>query len=268
LYSQNVSHEGGTKMTNKKVRLRILALALIFITGGAFAQEAETTTGTTPQNDGAGVKTPKNVVTLDIGPIIIGVGIKTMGKMMSDGEEGLSSSGFGIGAQYERQIFDKLGVGGRFAYLGGGIGLTEDGSALAMKLSSFSFEGHARFYPGKKGTFFLDGMVGLAIMSASFEGKFRYEDKHTEHIDFRVSRGFFKLGGKLGWRIDFGKPGGFMFEPSIGYYAGIGLGDTLGKKLSKELDEDVTEFDDIFSLIQNFIFVGGPRVSLAFGWRF
>ncbi|MDR0322389.1 MAG: hypothetical protein LBI28_12885, partial [Treponema sp.] len=123
-------------MTNKKVKLGILALALIFIAGGAFAQEAETTTGTTPQNDVASVKTPKNTITVDIGPTIIGFGIKAAGKMISDGEEGMSSSGFGIGAQYERQIFDKFTVAGRFAYLGGGIGFSDGGDSAAVKLHS------------------------------------------------------------------------------------------------------------------------------------
>jgi hypothetical protein len=239
-------------MTNKKVLMVILA---IFIAGGAFAQEAEESM-------------PMNTITVDIGPTIIGIGMGVAGRMLSGDEEGLSSSGFGIGLQYERQIFDQFSVAGRFAYLGGGIGYSEDGSSLGMKLSSFSLEAHARFYPGKARTFFLDGMLGYANMAVAFDGTFVNDDGKKENVDFKVSRGFFKLGGKLGWRVDFGKPGGFIFEPSLGYYAGIGLGDTLGEKLSKELDEDVTELDEIFSLIQNFIFVGGPRISLAFGWRF
>jgi hypothetical protein len=28
------------------------------------------------------------------------------------------------------------------------------------------------------------------------------------------------------------------------------------------------DLDEIFSLVEKFIFIGGPRFSLAFGWRF
>jgi hypothetical protein len=247
------------KMANKKVLVVILA---IFIAGGAFAQEeAESSMS------GDYGSMPMNTITVDIGPMIIGLGIGAAGKMISEDEDGVSSSGFGIGVQYERQIFDKLSAAFRFAYLGGGIGYTDAGSSFAMKINSLSFEGHARYYPWAA-NFFLDGMLGLAIMSIGFDGTWEYEDGERKGIDFSVSRSFFKIGAKIGWRIDFGNPGGFVFEPSFGYYAGLGLGDTLGQKLSKEIGEDVTDLDDIFSLASSLIFVGGPRLSLAFGWRF
>jgi hypothetical protein len=238
-------------MTNKKVKLGVLALMLTFIAGGAFAQEEE-----------AEESMPMNTVTVDIGPMIIGIGIGVAGNMISEGEDGASSSGFGIGVQYERQIFDKLSATFRFAYLGGGLGYKDDEASFSMKLNSLSFEGHARFYPWAA-NFFLDGMMGLAVMSVSFDGKYDGKDEN-----FSISQSFFKLGAKIGWRIDFGDPGGFVFEPSLGYYAGIGMGDSLGEKLSKELGEDVSDLDLVFSMIQNFVFVGGPRLSLAFGWRF
>jgi len=218
---------------------------------------------------------PKNTITVDFGPTIIGAAIGGIGNMI--GEEGFSTSGFGIAAQYERQILEKLSVGGRFAYLGAGSGIAEEGAGLKtvleMKLTSFSLEGHARYYPFGQ-IFFLDGMLGYANMLVAFSGEMIAEDeygnKDKESVSLFASRSYFKLGAKLGWRINFSKRGGFTFEPSIGYYGGIGLGDTFGKKLAGDLGGDIddSDFDVIFSIYENFIFIGGPRVTLSFGWRF
>ena len=229
----------------------IVLVLLAFAAGGIFAQ-----------TDFAAMA--KNTVTVDLGPTIIGAGIKGLGKMIDD--TGASTSGFGIGVQYERQLLQRVTVAGRFAYLGGGIGISEEGYSYEMKLSSFSIEGHGRYYP-LRGTFFLDGMLGFANMTLNLSGKVPVESGNIS-ASVKASRGFFKLGAKLGWRICFGKNGGVTFEPSLGYYGGLGFGDTIGKKLSKAIGEDVTDFDDAFNIIQNIIFVGGPRVSLALGYRF
>jgi hypothetical protein len=229
--------------------------------------------------------TPKHTVTADIGPTIIGLGIGAAGSMI--GEEGLSTSGFGIGIQYDYQIFSMLGVGGRFAYLGGGFGISmgsTDGSfsekaSLGINLDSFSFEGHARFYP-LGGSFFLDGMLGFAVMTVSFNGELYVEEENTGksqkvEIEQGWSRSYFKIGAKLGWRVDFGRRGGFIFEPSFGWSAAVGIGDTFGQQLTAYSKEnlggeadDLTELDDAFWVLESFIFVGGPRMSLAFGWKF
>ncbi len=244
-------------MRKKCIVLMVLAAILI---GGAFAQ-----------TDFDAM--PKNTIIVDFGPTIVGAGIGAIGNTI--GEDGVSSSGFGIAAQYERQLLRKVSVGLRFAYLGGGLGFAEEQSGLKaglnMKLSSFSLEGHVRFYPFAK-TFFLDGMLGYAYMSAAFSGEVigtsDYGVKVKEAVSFTASRNYFKLGAKLGWRIDFGKPGGFIFEPSLGYYGGIGIGDSLGKKLSAGVGEDISDFDEAFTILENFIFIGGPRLTLSFGWRF
>ena len=232
------------------------------IAGGAFAQ-------TTYQ------AMAKNTITVDVGPTIVGAVIGSVGKIIGD-DSGISSSGFGIGAQYERQIFRHMSVAGRFAYLGGGLGYTETennlDASLEMKFSSFSIEGHARYYPFGE-TFFLDGMLGYGNLSMNFSGSVYAEEggqKTRESVSFTALRSYVKLGAKLGWRISFGKKGGFTFEPALGYYGGIGLGDSFGKQLSSELDEgDIdNDLDAMFQILENFIFIGGPRVSLSFGWRF
>ena len=230
-----------------------------FVAGWSFAQ---TDSGTMP----------KNTVTVDFGPTIVGAAIKGIGNLL--GEEGVSTSGFGIAAQYERQLLEKLSVAGRFAYLGGGMGYAikeaELKAVLSINLFSFSTEGHVRFYPGD--TFFLDGMLGYANMTTKFSGEVigtnAYGIRAKESVSLKASRSYFNFGAKLGWRIDFGKPGGFIFEPSLGYYGEVGLGDTLGKRLSDDIKEDISDVDPLFKMLERYIFIGGPRFSLAFGWKF
>jgi len=249
----------------RKVWLLILT---VFAAGSIFAQTSF-------------AKMAKNTITLDTGPIITGIAISKLGDMISD-SEGLSTSGFGFALQYERQINQKFTVAGRFAYLSGTIGYKENyldnalNSTLSMELSSFSIEGHARYYP-KGRIFFLDGMLGYANMSADFSGELLAANQ-TDLVSVLVeaSRGFFKFGAKLGWRISFGKNGGFTFEPSLGYYGGISGGDTLGRQLLASLGVDqlfdindiASNIDIISGYLEDFIFIGGPRVSLAFGYRF
>jgi len=227
---------------------------------------------------------PKNAITVDFGPIIIGVTIGIAGSILTEDVEGVNVSGFGIATQYERQLLKQLSVAGRFAYLGANLGFSEeeggDKAVLEMELSSFSLESHVRYYPFGE-TFFLDGMLGFANMSADFSGEIITTNEETnkkdvEKIAADLSRGYFKYGVKLGWRVDFGKPGGFVFEPAFGYYWGSGAGDTFGKQLKdyavKHYDEgddiDIKDIDDAFSIIEQFIFIGGPRMTLSFGWRF
>ena len=224
----------------------------------------------------------KNTLTVDLGPTIVGLAISKVGSLINDVEQGASSAGFGIGAQYERQLSQRFSAAARFAYLKGGLGYTSeeiDGGitvkgTLDLNLSSFSVEGHVRYYPFAE-TFFLDGMAGYANMSAGFSGSYIGRDSagriEQESVSFTGKRNFFKFGGKVGWRICFGKNGGFTFEPAVGYYGGAGFGDTFGKQLSKKIeiiDIDIDEVDKAFSMVEKFVFVGGPRVTLSFGWRF
>jgi hypothetical protein len=259
----------GEKMT-KRI---LLALVLSVLTAGVVFS----------QTDFKGMA--KNTITVDIGPTIVGATIGGIGNLFG-GSEGLSSSGFGIGAQYERQILQKLSVAGRFAYLGGGVGFSQnitdsglDASVnFGINISSYSLEGHARFYPGSQ-TFFLDGMLGYANLTVKFSGSVVVDTgSSTERmgIDLVASQGFFKMGAKIGWRITFGKNGGFTFEPSFGYSFGVGGKNTVWNQLSNQIKEragtDAEIEDDsigeLFDIIQKFVFIGGPRLSLALGWRF
>jgi len=247
---------------NKKILLSLI-LAVI-LAGTGFAQDFESM--------------PKNTITVDIGPTIFGMEItSTLNSLGAD--SGVSGAGFGIAAQYERQLAEKLSVGGRFAYLGADIGTKGDDFSIQLSISSFSIEGHGRFYPGA-GSFFLDGMMGYANLAIGFDGSMNIEEgsgTKKESVSLSVPRNYFKYGIKIGWRIDFGDAGGFVFEPSFGWYSGIGLGDTLGtgfaktinKKFGGNPDKDaVDSLDTEFEILENYIFIGGPRLSLSFGWRF
>ena len=241
-----------------KKGLIVLILAAL-VAGGVFAQSDFSSMA-------------KNTITVDLGPTIIGAAFGAMGSMMGDSD--INTSGFGIGGQYERQILKNLSAAARFAYLGAGLGVADgDGTArveLEMNLKSFSVEGHVRFYPLGE-TFFLDGLLGYANLSTGFSGEVRISDSgfsHTEKASLTASRSYLKLGAKLGWRKSFGRNGGFTFEPSFGYSYGIGLGDSIPKQLFDDVGGEVDEVDQLYKYIESIVFIGGPRVSLAFGYRF
>jgi len=247
-------------------RSLIVLILVAVVAGGAFAQ--------------------KNTVTLDVGPTIVGLAIPAAFKALGNSvDENLSinSSGFGIGAQYEYQPFEKVSFAGRFAYLGSSFGYTSNDVGVTAKVnisaSSFSVEGHARYYPFTGGVFFVDGMVGYGRLMTDFSGQviaIQMGTRYAESVSTSPSRNYIKLGGKLGWRKCFGKDGaGFTFEPSVGYSFGIGMGQTIGKQLADSVADatgnvvqDVGDFDDAFRFLEQLVFIGGPRVSLAFGWRF
>ena len=142
--------------------------------------------------------------------------------------------------QYERQIMKKFSLGSRVEmfYFG------ED-------MINFSAEVHARYYPSSD-VFFLNGILGYAAFLHSFE------------MDAQRSlTNYFLIGAKIGWRIDFGKPGGFVLEPSFGYTLAFG-------KTINAIDDDYEWYiftnEFMNALIRNM--VGGPKVSICLGYRF
>jgi len=217
---------------------------------------------------------PKNTITVDFGPTIVGAVFKMLEEPMDD--EGKSSSGFGIGVQYERQIQEKMTLAGKFVYIGFGYENVDNDfyqkAALGITVNSFALEGHFRLYPTGD-TFFLDGMVGYAGLSVIFSGEIieNINGKRTvSSTSVSTYRSYIKYGSKIGWRVDFGKLGGFIFEPSFGYYGGLSFGKTIGKQLADNFDGDIDtrDVDYMFGFLEEFILVAGPRFSLSFGWRF
>jgi hypothetical protein len=189
---------------------------------------------------------PKNTITVDVGTtayFLLLTGILNIVNLDS------SMYVIGIAAQYERQIAEKVSAAVRLEY---GI-LDTPGSEPKWRMSSFSVEGHGRYYPGQ-GVFFLDGTLGYANVFADFSSTKR-EIKPSAH--------YFKFGAKLGWRIDFDKPGGFVLEPAVVYYGAVGT----------DLEAGYEKYlGNIFNFLTNSIarglFVEGLRFSLGLGYRF
>jgi len=235
-------------MKNKILFILIFAL----ITGGVvYSQDFKST--------------PKNAFVIDVGPALAASIQNSIGEAID-----VNFDNFRIGAHYERELQKHFSVGLRFVYINCGFGY-EDGSNVPWDdLSSFSLEGHFRYYP-KGDTFFINFMLGYAYLLADFSGLIDIEDGHGSHdkkrIFYKAQRDYIKYGGKLGWRVDFGKPGGFIFEPSFGWYGGIGLGETTGDKYKREFGKNMPEYTLLWYL-ENWILVGGPQFSLAFGLRF
>jgi hypothetical protein len=148
---------------------------------------------------------PRNTITVDVAPTIAALGAGWAGSLID--EEGISlSPGFGIGAQYEFQFFERLSVAARFAYLRGGMGFSTQEELIGVPVKgdaefnfdSFSIEGHVRFYPFA-GAFFVDGMAGWARMNAAADGDVvvnAFGISILDPINVKASRDFLKLGAK------------------------------------------------------------------------
>jgi hypothetical protein len=261
-------------MTKKGLLMLVL---VVFIAGGVFAQSFESM--------------PKNTVTVDVGPTVLGLAfgqvVNLAGKLPFIEEmPDIDASGFGIAAQYERQLLSQISIALRGAYLGLDLGLgygsTQSGLSLNlagdMGLKAISAEAHARFYPFA-GSFFVGGMVGygnLAMdLTGTITGNFMGQNR-TESLPSLGARNYAKLGARVGWRMDLGSPGGFVFEPSLGYDHAIGLGDSFGErfKFSGDLANNtqvrnmVDNIGKTLDLLDSYVFAGGPRLTLGFGWRF
>jgi len=244
-----------------------LTLAAV-VTGGAFAQE--------------------NTVTVDIGPTIVGVAMPIVVNAIFTEGVG-TSTGLGIAAQYERRILEQFSVAGRFAYMGLDAGASvksgKEKTSVTYKPAAVTVEGHARYYPfsgadhlGK--AFFCDGMLGYAYMNSAFYAEYWNENGILLPINIfapdDAQMNFFKLGAKVGTRIVFGDNGGFVFEQAVGWDLGVGGGEKLGtkydewaKKRGDSVDQETVDtFNGMFKALEDFIFAGGPRVTLSIGWNF
>jgi len=185
---------------------------------------------------------PKNTITVDMG--------LTTAAFIA--WEITGNTSFGTAIQYERQILSRVSALGRFEYRGMGI-TSSDGSKANM--ASFSAEGHGRYFP-EGDIFFFDGMLGYAL--------FNYKDKAINSMSH-----YFKLGAKLGWRIDFGKPGGFVLEPAVGYYWAIGKSNIEFIEGSDEISGFFNQWlNQMYDYIIKGYFVGGPQICFGLGYRF
>ena len=245
----------------KRKRQFFFALVLVVIIAGkVFAQDEQT---------------PKNVFTVDFVPVIFGgiAGISEGMFTLEGGEpSGADISGIGIAVQYERQIKPKISVAGKFFYLGinfkiGGSSPWE--SSFIVDILTFSVEGHVRYYPYEK-SFFLGCLLGYGYISylGSMSGG------GGSNMDISVHNNYLKTGVKVGWRTDFGTPGGFMFETSLGFDNAIRISDSTPVQLIKKAEGDhelvtyIKENSSIINKLESLILVGGPRITISLGWCF
>jgi hypothetical protein len=224
-------------MSNAKFR-RAIVLALVFFLfagGTVFTEESDEE-----------ISLPHNTVVIDVAPLIGG---QFMRLLYLDTDRTII---YGFGVHYERQLTKNSSVSGRFAY--GRMAFFDynhyGDNDYYQDMSSFSGEGHYRYYTAND-TFFLDGMLGYS--------NFIYDSSYEE----RTIIHYVILGPKVGWRIDFGKPGGFVLEPAVGYYLAI------GKNKNFYNDDILSKLANVMNnMMAKGILAGGMRVSLGLGYRF
>ena len=203
----------------KKILL-ILVFSLI-ASGIVFADDDDT-----GKEEGK-TKSPKHTITIDA----TSTAASLFASLLLGDTLGLNSFIIISALQYEYQLTYRTSLSGRF-------GIKYLSFADLFYATAMSFEGHFRFYPSAR-AFFLDAEAGYALFMVS--------EQNNSHLA--------TIGGKLGWRIDFGKPGGFVLEPALGYLFPIG-------KIRSDYSDIGTDF-----FIKHY-FIGGFQIGLNMGARF
>ena len=213
------------------MNLKYAVLLIVFLLSGAaiFADETQS-------------ELPKNAIAIDVGP--------TLTYLFLSGIMAITDThvfSIGVGAQYERQITEKISIEGRLGY---GV-LNSFGYDSKWNMFSFSSEIAGRYY--LLSTYFLGLSLGYANVFSDIAN-----EKTAAH--------FFRLGGKMGWRIDFKEPGGFILEPAIAYYVGI------GPNPSYDYDDALSYLNSMLGFLNynigRMLFIDGFRLSLCLGYRF
>ena len=230
-----------------------LVLAFLLLAGGILcANEIDNDGNTADETDADTliITFPKNVITIDVG--------QAASLLLLTGMINSSDMFFftcGVAAQYERQITKKASVAGQFEYRIMEI-LDE------WRMQAFSADVHGRYYPTKKNTFFLGGSLGYAAVLYDFS---------TPEQEIKSIAHYAKIGGKLGWRIDFKKPGGLVLEPALG------LNIVFGTRIKTGYEKDDDSIfgvllggllNSTYDFLARWALAGGFRFSLGLGYRF
>ncbi|MCL2558459.1 MAG: hypothetical protein FWE09_08265, partial [Treponema sp.] len=186
----------------------------------------------------------RNAVALDIRPDLLFVGFLT--DILVDERAVV----FGIAPWYARSLTENLSVGGRLGYSVFNVGTWD--------MQSFSVDASVRYgYRYGFGIMFAEGTLGYAnvfIRDSSWETR-REAQAH-----------FFKYGGKLGQRFEFGRPGGFMLETALGFAL------TAGGNLETWSADEVYGLGSMANFMQNYVtrymLIGGVHLHVSFGYVF
>jgi len=239
-----------------KTKIALFIGILVLLSGIAFADDINEEAALPEdsaafENNNEDADIGLNIITIDLSPALYS--LINLGIMSSIAP----ATGFGVGAQYERQINDKMSAAVRFEY--GMYDMSDN--KRKWQMSCFQTEGHFRLY-SNNGIFFSDFLLGYGYVLF---------DNSRPDLRTIIDAHYFKYGAKIGWRIDFNKPGGFVFEPGIGLYGAFGTKfketesfdefPILGDFLSALFDEMNNAWADV-------LFFSGIRFSLSFGYRF
>ncbi|MDR2467934.1 MAG: hypothetical protein LBD22_03125 [Spirochaetaceae bacterium] len=145
-----------------------------------------------------------------------------------------------FGAHYERMLTPKFGIGAE-AYF----------NSFVFFWNTIGFKAMGRIYP-TKGLFF---GLGLGLGFYTGDGDFEYSRNGTTVTveDTLVGITGFLIEPEIGYKIDFGKPGGFYLEPTLGLPVVLGV-------------QKATVF---FNDVEGSFGVGmNPRLHLGLGFAF
>ena len=225
-------------------KIIVIICLLMIINGPIFAnieeRIKEIDSGNEIDDINMGTALPQNFISYDA--------YLSFAYLLTGGLAGMPS--FGGAFQYERQITDTISAAGRLDYRM----MRTDSSDPHVGMTAYSAEAHVRYYHDGE-NFFINGMLGYAL--------FHYISTNSYNPVNEVFH-FFKYGGKIGWRIDLGRPGGIFLEPSFGYYV------AAGPYIDIEPSDGVFSgfFNMAFNAMIRGFFVGGPQVSLGLGYSF
>ena len=221
-----------------KKNIFLIFLLLLLTSGSAFADD-----------EGRDTALPKNTFSVDVG--------KTAFLLLTSGIANITdfaSSTFIIGTaiQYERLVSKNVGLLLNYEY-----GMFRFADDMMFNMQAHSVGVNWRYYFSDMKVFFLEGALGYAHLNFYYATN-SYEINPIIH--------YFKFGGKLGWKIDFNKPGGFVLEPAIGLYG------VIGKPIKMGYEEDMPIMGRMLNILEN-IFVWGllngyTPFSLSLGYRF
>jgi len=246
----------------KKMFFLLVITALV--SGVVFSEETVTITANVLPTE------YKHIVAVDVMPLYIGLYSAVMDTSQ---DLGVESSIFGIGFQYEHLYSKKTTFAARYAYFGFGMGSSwrEDNisARLDYNMNAMQFEGHARYYPGK--VMFFDTTLGISRFAVDFSGNVIGEvdgERAQIGISTNASRYYLKSGVKLGWRIPAKR---VIIEPAFGYDVVLSkFGRTIGEQMLRgnAAREAIRDIDEAIAILEDLIFIGGPRMYLSIGYRF
>jgi len=188
----------------------------------------------------------RNFVSYDVGtvlPMIIFSAISAMDEY-SSGDYFLNTA-----FQYERQMHKNFSLTGRFSFRGFHFG--------DFAFNAFTLEAQGRHYPEEDRPFFYGLALGYSLL----------DYKVPENISGIAH--YFKVGGRLGWRIPFGVSRRWVFEPSFGYDIAFG-------SIPVRTDNNTEGFlafldsllDDLVNRLVRGYIIGGFQISMCLGYSF